>query len=80
MVILPLTWGKREYWSLRNFHQAVFANIGYFKKQRQGITKMWPFVLHKRIMALVFFSSMTYISISIKMLLLLLKSHLEKLV
>ena len=61
MVILPLTWGKRECWSLRNFHQAVFASIGYIKKERQRIIKMWSFVLHKRIMASVIFFSIIHL-------------------
>lgn len=66
MVILPLTRGKRECWSLRNFHQAVFASIEHIKKERQRIIKMWSFVLHKRIMSSVIFFSITYISIFIK--------------
>lgn len=34
-----LTWKKRKCWPLRYFNQALFADSGYIKKKRGGLSK-----------------------------------------
>lgn len=54
---------KSECWFSSYFYLVVFVSIGYIKKKRGKIIKMWLFVVYERIMFLVFFFSIIYIFI-----------------